>query len=185
MDTEPLTDLHETPARKPGKMTGGKSKKIRRRYRQKAAKRPLHAFFLYHMKVCKDKLAPAGLDLGAVSKWAKETWNAMTPDQKAPFERQAQVDRERYNDELQLLPIKPKGRRNAWILFSTSESKRLLDTAAGQEESPKDRLRDLAKRWKVMSPAEKEPWARAAAADRERYQTEISHQSEEKKSLAF
>jgi len=63
--------------------------------------------------------------------------------------------------------------RSAYVLFSVA-SRVEVKQQLGENAQMVDVMRELARKWKEMTPDEKEPWVEAAKQDQLRYESEMN-----------
>jgi hypothetical protein len=79
----------------------GEGGRKRKKKDPNAPKRPLSAFFLFcHDERPAVKLVYPTYSVGEVAKELGERWNKVTPEQKSKYEKQASVDKQRYEVEI-------------------------------------------------------------------------------------
>ncbi|KAL3916329.1 MAG: hypothetical protein SGILL_005227, partial [Bacillariaceae sp.] len=163
-------------------------------------KRPLSAYLLF----CSDKrleVAKQFSSLGEVSKELSRLWKDTTEDERMPFAQQADAlkatyteEKEKWKAETQAM-IKgktgktkskrsgvkgseatnhPKRPRSSYIFFCNAKRAAVSETVSGLGEISKE----LARRWADLDDSSKKEFDEMAAADKERYQTEMAEASQ-------
>lgn len=114
-------------------------------------------------------------------------WKALSDKEKKPYEKQAEKDRERFNEAMKSYeppeseddgkqekrrkkdPNAPKNAKSAYIFFGVEKRSTLP-----KETSPKDVMSKLGQMWSAMSAAEKKPYEDMSKKDKERYEKEMA-----------
>ena len=197
------------PAAKMNASQDDEGKKKRKKKDPNAPKKALTAFIFFS----NDKRAEVTAELKAanpdikgvaeVGKKLGEMWKLLSDDDKEPYNKQAEADKERYakemenytppEDDAEEEPPAKKGKagvkkakkdpnapkKNLTAFFFFSSAKRAEVTAELKAVNPDMKGvaevgKKLGEMWKALSDAEKEPYNAQAVADKERYETEMA-----------
>ncbi|GFP79264.1 fact complex subunit ssrp1 [Phtheirospermum japonicum] len=86
---------------KDGEDDGSKKKKPKKKKDPNAPKRAMSAFMFFSQTEREDvKKTNPGISFTDVGKVLGERWNKLTPEEKAPYEAKARVDKKRYTEEI-------------------------------------------------------------------------------------
>lgn len=166
----------------------GVGKKRRRRTKEKdpnAPKRPRSAYILFCSERRNDAKAIQP-DAGAtdILKLLGQMWQQLTPEEKVPWVEKAEMDKQRYKQEMMhyVPPVRPKGKKkrdpsapkracSAYIFFGAAIRDQIKADMPDAKNT--DILRETGARWQKLSDADRQIYQQQAAADRARYEREI------------
>lgn len=139
-----------------------------------APKRPLTAYMHYN-KDAREELRKKHPEMKVteLAGLVGAQWRALTAAQKVPYEKKAAADKEHYSKLFEKYRAEkekhaaPKRPRTAYLLFSMEERERILAKTPGTPVT--DVAKEVGKKWKSLTPAQKKPFMEQAAVDKERY----------------
>jgi len=167
-----------------GRPKGSPTKAIKRKRKEKdpnAPKRPTSAYF-YFVADARKKNEKAGIKISKVAQWTKEIsekWRELTDEEKAPFNKLAQKDKARYDEQKAAYSgtdaNKPKRPMSSYFLWLGDF--RLKNKSKYSEH--KELLRAAGENWKKLTDAEKKPYEIKAEGERTKYEAAMKeyHQS--------
>jgi|UniRef100_A0A7S4D1B1 hypothetical protein len=182
-------------AKRKEKEEGQRAKKAKKD--PNAPKKPMASFFFF----CQEKRAEyrkehPDVTFGEVGKALGELWKQLTAEEKAPFEKQAAQDKQRYEKEMQSYtppmrdasnggdakpqkkskakkdPNAPKRGMTSFFLFSNDMRAKVKNEGGGLKAS--EIVTKLAEMWKEADKETKEKYEKLAAADRDRYAKQMA-----------
>lgn len=153
----------------------GRTGKVQKRKTNKdpnKPKRPTSAYF-YYVARQRQELEKQGKKVTKVAEWTKEVsakWRALSDDEKVPFDKLAQKDRERYFEAMGIYKgkdvNKPKRPMSSYFLW-------LGDFRLGNKTKfaeNKDLLRAAGENWRKLTDPEKKPYEIKAEAEKRKYE---------------
>lgn len=168
-------DTTNNMGRPKGSTNGAKAQKRKMDKDPNKPKRPTSAYF-YFVADKREEYKAAGKKITKVAEWTKEVsalWREIDPEDKKEFEKMAAKDKARYDQQMAAYKgvdaDKPKRGQSAYFLF-------LADFRAknkGVFEDNKELLTEAGAEWKSLSSAEKKPYEKAAAIEKEKYEERL------------
>ena len=185
---------HELPASDAAPGPDGMPKRRGRRPKlpgEPAKPRTAAAFYASDRK---EKMKTEGVEksAGDLNMMCRDEWKGLSDVERAPYEEQARIDRERYEAEKQEYvpaplaidpslvtkagrlkkdPLRPKHPHSAYFYYL--ETNRPDVQATNANLSVPELTKTLAAGWKALSEEEKTPYMAKALADRERFENEL------------
>lgn len=133
-------------------------------------KRPTSAYFFYAQRM-REEAARKGQSITRVAEWTKEIsgyWRALSPTERAPFEKMAAADKARYDAQMKIYKgkdeDKPKKPQSSYFMFLAEfrlQKKDQLDH--------KEVLRKAGEKWREMTDADKIPYEKLANIEKQKY----------------
>lgn len=151
------------------------SKRRRDPLRPKRAMTP----FLYYACEQRNVLKARGvkMTLPEQSKHIAHLWKSVTD--KTEYEKQAKIDRDRYEDEMSRYepPKKIKRPRSSYAFFM--KDKREEISTQHPDKTPRELMADIAAVWNGLSDEKKAKYNKLAVEDKERYVQEKAQENSE------
>jgi len=150
--------------------------------------------YAYFVQACREESKKRHPDqaiaFGEFSKSCGARWKAMTAQQKAPFQNQADNDKQRFDSEMSTYvpppeagrkrggkrkqakdPNAPKRSLSAFFWFCNDERPKIRET--NPEYTVGDVAKELGKMWALVDPQTKERYNVMAERDKQRYKREM------------
>lgn len=147
-------------------------------------------FFMAKQKEIKSELGE-GASVGEISKRSSEKWKTLPKDERAFWDKKAEEDKERYNQEKEKYtgpwqipwkrvkknPNAPKRPMSAFLFFSQDKRRAIKDANPGMRNTEISRV--LGGMWKRAAPEERSPHIEREASERQKYKIAIAKWREE------
>lgn len=141
-------------------------------------KRPTSAYF-YYVAAQREEAAKRGESISRVAEWTKVVsakWRDLTDSEKTPYEKQAKIDRARYESQNAIYKgtqgkdvNKPKRPQSSYFLFLGDF--RLKNKSKFDEN--KELLRAAGEAWKALTASEKKPYEAQAEVLKRQYEKDM------------
>merc|ERR1712241_536999 len=137
-------------------------------------KRATSAYFFF-LAQCRKDAAAAGkapTKIAEFTKEASEKWRALSPTDKAPFEKAAAADKARYDEQIAAYkgktvdPNKPKRPPTAYFLFLADFRVRMANKGIEHKEL----LKMAGEEWRNLSSEDKVPYEKNALEESKKYE---------------
>jgi len=160
--------------------------------------------YAYFVQACREELKKRHPDQAVAftefSRSCAQRWKAMSPQEKAPFQNQAEVDKQRFNAEMRTYvpqdagkrrggkrkrskdPNAPKRSLSAFFWFCNDERPKIR--GMNPEYTVGDVAKELGKMWALVDPQTRERYNLMAERDKQRYQREMEGYKSNKKVAA-
>lgn len=131
----------------------------------------------------------ANLSFGQLCKKLSPIWRDMTDEEKEPYTKQYEKDRARFVQEVKLLTKeqkrvlrahrrirkkkkqgKPRTPLSAYMFFVSAERENVIKMVT---QDFKEVGRELGRRWRSLTPEQRQPYLQKAIDDRQRYENEV------------
>jgi len=141
-------------------------------------KRSTSAYFFF-LAQCRKDAAAAGkapTKIAEFTKAASEKWRALTPTEKAPFEKSAAADKARYDEQIAAYkgktvdPNKPKRPPTAYFLFLADFRIRMANKGIEHKEL----LRMAGEEWRNLDAEDKKPYEKDALEESKKYEMKMT-----------
>jgi len=139
--------------------------------------RPPSSVYFHFVAARRADLKAAHPDVGVadLARMMGEEWKAMSDEDKAPFERAAEQDKQRYRAECLAAGIEVSDVVDAKpALYYYLKSQRIAIAEANPEAGPAELMQMMRQNFAALSEEERAPFEEEAAADKTRHEQEIT-----------
>ncbi|KAK3102545.1 hypothetical protein FSP39_012087 [Pinctada imbricata] len=141
-------------------------------------KRSTSAYFFFLAK-CREDAKKEGRSISRIAEFTKEVsakWGKMSDDQKSPFNKQAQADKERYEAEMAIYKgkspadaNKPKRPQSAYFCFLADFRVRMREKNIDHKEI----IKMAGEAWRTLGDEEKKPFEKQALEEQKKYEAAL------------